>query len=224
MARILIVEDDKDVSSVVCQSLALEGHSVHAIGSGDEAEQHLLSKQYDLLILDWQLPRVSGLEILQHLRERGDNTRVLMLTGKDHVNDRACGLDSGADDYLIKPFNMAEVTARVKVLLRRGGTRDDGVLRIGKLTLNSLSLKVTSAGEDVRLAPREFALLEFLMRHPNENHSAESLLSSVWKDEDDVTVETVRTCIKRVRKKLGDNDVAAMLQTSPGCGYSLRTP
>jgi|ERR1700722_7158290 DNA-binding response OmpR family regulator len=223
MVRILVVEDDKDVTSVVCQSLGLEGHTVNAIHSGDSAADHLKSAQYALVILDWKLPKLSGLEILQQLRERGDNTPVLMLTGQHDIGSRAEGLDSGADDYLTKPFHMAELRARVKALLRRTSSKTETDLRIGTLTLDPLSFRVTNVGEEIRLAPREFALLEFLMRHPNQNHTAEALLTNVWKDQDDCTAETVRTCIKRLRVKLGGKQAATMLQTSPGQGYSIKS-
>jgi two-component system, OmpR family, response regulator len=222
MVKILVVEDDKDASSVVCQALGLDGHTVNAIDSGDIAVDHLMNTQYDLVILDWMLPKFSGLEILQGLRTRGDNTPVLMLTGQDDIDSRAEGLDTGADDYLTKPFHMAELCARVKALLRRTSSKAETNVRIGPLTLDPLSFKVTNAGEDIRLAPREFALMEFLMRHPNQNYTAEALLANVWQDQDDCTVDTVRTCIKRLRKKLGGKEAATMLQTSPGQGYSLK--
>jgi DNA-binding response OmpR family regulator len=224
MAKILVIEDDRDVIKVVKDSLVLEGHTVETIESGDKGSEHLKQNQYDLVVLDWMLPKLTGIEILKELRTSGNNTPVLMLTGQDVVDSRAEGLESGADDYLTKPFHVNELCARVRAILRRCANKGPDKLRLGTLELDPLSFTVTNAGEEIRLAPREFALLEFLMKNPNRAFSAEILLSKVWTDEDESNVESVRTCVKRLRKKLAETQAASMLQTDTGSGYKLALP
>ncbi len=221
MSKILLVEDDKDVISVVRDWLAMEQHLVDVVEDGKTALEQLAISEYDLVILDWGLPLVSGIEVLQQYRGRGGSTPILMLTGKGEVQEKAAGLDHGADDYLTKPFHMLELSARLRALLRRASGQTSNVLKIGPLELDHDTHHVVHGGEQVVLPPREFALLEFLMRHPNQVFSAEALLERVWHSDADIAPETVRACVKRLRKKLGMEAENSMIQTLHGVGYRL---
>ncbi|HEY9785855.1 MAG TPA: response regulator transcription factor [Candidatus Obscuribacterales bacterium] len=224
MAKILIVEDDLDLRSIVEDWLKHEHHTVECATKGDEALDLLKVYPYDLIILDWELPNLSGIEILKAFRGCGGRTPILMLTGKGELDNKETGLDTGADDYLTKPFHMKELSARIRALLRRPASAVENVLKVGDLTLNPKTYAVTKGGADIKLLPKEFALLEFFMRYPNQVFSAEALLDRVWRSESDVAPETVRTCIKRLRKKLNAESEDSIIQTLHGVGYKLYNP
>jgi DNA-binding response OmpR family regulator len=224
MPKILIVEDDLDLRSIVEDWLRHEHHLVETATKGDEAMELIGIYPYDVIILDWNLPVMSGIQILKKFRQDGGKTPVLMLTGQDLAENIETGLDSGADDYLTKPFHMKELSARIRALLRRPQTVTENVLRAGDLTLNPRTFAVTKSGADIRLLPKEFALLEFLMRHPNQVFSAEALLDRVWHSENDAAPETVRTCIKRLRRKIDGESENSLIQTLHGVGYKLNVP
>ncbi len=224
MPKILVVEDDLDLRSIVEDWLRHEHHLVETATKGDEAMELIGIYPYDVIILDWNLPVMSGIQILKKFRQDGGKTPVLMLTGQDLAENIETGLDSGADDYLTKPFHMKELSARIRALLRRPQTVTENVLRAGDLTLNPRTFAVTKSGADIRLLPKEFALLEFLMRHPNQVFSAEALLDRVWHSENDAAPETVRTCIKRLRRKIDGESENSLIQTLHGVGYKLNVP
>lgn len=224
MPKILVVEDDLDLRSIVEDWLRHEHHLVETATKGDEAMELIGIYPYDLIILDWNLPVMSGIQILKKFRQDGGKTPVLMLTGQDLTENIETGLDSGADDYLTKPFHMKELSARIRALLRRPQAVTDNVLRAGDLTLNPRTFAVTKDGADIRLLPKEFALLEFMMRHPNQVFSAEALLDRVWRSENDAAPETVRTCIKRLRRKIDGESENSLIQTLHGVGYKLHVP
>ncbi len=224
MPKILVVEDDLDLRSIVEDWLKHEHHLVEVASKGDEAMELIGIYPYDLIILDWQLPNMSGIEILKKYRQKGGKTPVLMLTGQDQTDHIETGLDSGADDYLTKPFHMKELSARIRALLRRPQTVTENVLRAGELCLNPRTFAVTKGGAEIRLLPKEFALLEFLMRHPNQVFSADALLDRVWRSENDAAPETVRTCIKRLRRKIDGESDDSLIQTLHGVGYKLHCP
>lgn len=224
MPKILVVEDDLDLRSIVEDWLRHEHHLVETATKGDEAMELIGIYPYDVIILDWNLPVMSGIQILKKFRQDGGKTPVLMLTGQDLAENIETGLDSGADDYLTKPFHMKELSARIRALLRRPQTVTENVLRAGDLTLNPRTFAVTKGGADIRLLPKEFALLEFLMRHPNQVFSAEALLDRVWHSENDAAPETVRTCIKRLRRKIDGESENSLIQTLHGVGYKLNVP
>ncbi|MBX9573152.1 MAG: response regulator transcription factor [Candidatus Obscuribacterales bacterium] len=219
MAKILIVEDNEDLANTVRTFLMFEHHTVEHLVDGQEASDHLRTFQYELIILDWSLPNLSGLDILKRFRSLGGTTPVLMLTGHDTVSEKEAGLDSGADDYLTKPFHMKELGARVRALLRRPAAVNSNVLEAGNITIDTAKYRVTVNGEPMTLVPREFQLLEFFMRHPNQVFSPEALLNRVWPSDSEATTEALRTALKRLRKKV-DPD-GNLLRTVHGVGYIL---
>lgn len=219
MAKICVIEDNADLANMVRTFLLFEHHTVETIGNGAEATDHLKTFEYDLIILDWELPEVSGIEILKQYRAKGGQSPVLMLTGKDDVQDKEAGLDGGADDYLTKPFHMKELGARVRSLLRRPPVVKETVLTARGISMDPTKYRVHKDGEVITLVPKEFQLLEFMMRHPNQVFSPEALLNRVWPSESDSTAEALRTTMKRLRKKV-DPD-GEILKTVHGVGYIL---
>lgn len=219
MAKILIVEDDLSIAKSISDWLVYEKHTIEHVDSGNEAWDRLRFYSYDLIILDWQLPEKSGLELLKDFRARGASSPVLMLTGKNHIDDKESGLESGADDYLTKPFDLREFSARIKALLRRPSTYT-AVLSAGDYRLDSGSCSLVRNGEKIKLMPKEFAVLEFLMRHPNQYFLPEHILNQVWPDESESSIDALRTCIKRLRQKIDDAGVSP-IQSSRGCGYKF---
>lgn len=219
MAKLLLVEDDNDLANMVRTFLLFEHHTVERIANGSEAADRLKSFEYDLIILDWTLPGMTGIELLKGYRERGGTTPILMLTGKNEISDKEQGLDNGVDDYLTKPFDMRELGARVRALLRRPPSLSGNILKTGALSLDPAKYRAHKNGEPLDLVPKEFQLLEFLMRHPNQVFTIEALLNRVWPSESEATEEALRTTIKRLRKKI-DPD-GEVLRNVRGVGYVL---
>lgn len=224
VAKILLVEDDIELSQSIEDWLTDEHHVVDVINSGAEVLNRLRFDQYDLLILDWQLPGMSGIEICKSFRGSGGNTPILMLTGKSEVSEKETGLDAGADDYLTKPFHPRELSARLRALLRRPKDFSQTVLKIGDIELDPASFSVTRDGEQVPLLPREFALLEFFMRHPDQVFSAEALLDRVWSADSEASPDTVRVHITKLRGKIDSPGKPSMIKTLHRLGYKLETP
>ena len=201
--------------------LTIEHHNIEVVGDGKEGLEKLQFYEYDVVILDWALPGMQGVEILKEFRNNGGVTPVLMLTGKDAVTDKEQGFDAGADDYLTKPFHMKELSARLRALLRRPQGYVGDVIEHGNLSLDRSNYAVVRNGEQIRLLPKEFALLEFLMRHPNQVFSADALLNRVWASESDATIDALTTCIKRLRKKVDVQGQQSIIRTIHGVGYKL---
>lgn len=214
--KILVVEDDVDLNESLVTWLRAERFVVEAAQDGNRALDFIYASAFDAVVLDWELPDMTGIDICREMRERGVNTPVLMLTGRTTTKDKITGLDSGADDYLTKPFQLEELSARLRSLLRRQ-YEPPPALVVGDLSLDTFGRVVSKGGQDVRLLPKEFDLLEFFMKHPNEVFSAEALVSRVWAN-DNVTTDAVTTCIKRLRKKLSNED---MIRTVHGVGYKF---
>ncbi len=221
MAKILIVEDDEQLADLIVQCLNRENHLVEHVNNGADALSQVKLYIFDLIILDWNLPEVTGLGILKEFRSRGGITPVLFLTGRRDLSDKLEGLDAGADDYLTKPFDSRELTSRIRALLRRPQVLVGDVLEVGMLRLDPKDFKVTLGDEDIKLVPKEFALLEFLMRHPGELFGVDKLLDSVWPCQSDSTREALTTCIKRLRKKLDGDSDTSMIRNVHGVGYGL---
>ena len=221
MAKILIVEDEPDLSDPVKAYLEHEHHLVEVVSDGQEAMERLRFYKYDVIILDWILPGMTGLEICKAFRASGGTTPVLMLTSRKQTQDKIAGLDSGADDYLTKPFEVGEVSARVRALLRRPTHVNATTLSAKNVVLQPGSFTVTRDGATVQLLPKEFALLEFLMRHPGQVFSAEALLDRVWSSESEASPETIRTYIKRLRQKIDTDGQPSLIATVHGVGYKL---
>jgi DNA-binding response OmpR family regulator len=225
--RVLVVEDEADLAAAVASGLRREGYAVDVAGDGEGALARLAVTEYDLVCLDLNLPDVDGLEICRRV-VAGETTafggpppRILMLTARGNVDDRIAGLDEGADDYLVKPFALGELRARVRALLRRETAGNGAVLRWDGIELDGARHEVTVAGQPVDLTPKEFALLRWFLLHPGEVHSAEHLLEHVWDEHADPFTNTVRVTLSNLRRKLSAAG-ATPIETLPGRGYRLR--
>jgi DNA-binding response OmpR family regulator len=221
MAKILIVEDEADLSEPVRAFLTHEHHLVEVVTDGNEAMERLRFYKYDVIILDWMLPGMHGVEVCKHFRASGGTTPILMLTSRRQTNDKITGLDAGADDYLTKPFEISEISARVRALLRRPQAVTSNVLKVRNIVLETSTFRVTRENQEISLLPKEFALLEFFMRHPNQVFSAEALLDRVWSSESEASPETIRTYIKRLRQKIDVKEEPSIISTVHGVGYKL---
>lgn len=221
MPKILIVEDDPTISRMVADWLSHQRFEVEMESTGRDAIHRLKTYQYDLVVLDLGLPDLEGFDVLDATRNAGNDVPVLILTGKRSVDDKERGLLSGADDYLTKPFDMREFNARVKALLRRPRQIVPAVLTFRGVELDTVKHSATRDGAALKLTPKEFALLEFLMRHPNQVFSAEALLDRVWRSDTEITEEAIVTCIRRLRKRIDENDAEFLIRTIYGVGYML---
>lgn len=227
MAKILLVEDDQDFSMMVKAGLEGERHVVDCAFDGDEAMHLLKSEEYDLVVLDWQLPKLSGIDVLKKLRQMGKSVSVIMLTGKSAIDHKEEGIDTGADDYLTKPFDMRELHARLRALLRRPGGAagvTGNCLVAGDLELDPVKYRVTRGGKDVHLTPKDFALLEFFLRNPDHVFSVQTILSRVWSYESDASPEGLRAAIRRIRKAVDitDDPTESIIENVARVGYRLR--
>jgi DNA-binding response OmpR family regulator len=224
MAKILLVEDDRELGCIISACLSFDHFTVEHVENGSEAVARLRTYQYDLVILDWGLPGMSGLNVCQNFRAAGGTTPILMLTARGDIVEKEQGLDSGADDYLTKPFDKRELTARIRALLRRAGDKlAANALSFDDLTLEPNNFRVTRAGVEVNLVAKEFALLELFMRHPGRLFSPEALISQVWMSDEASSPESIRQHIKNLRKKLDAKRGASVIQTVRGVGYKLDT-
>lgn len=220
MAKILYVEDDIDLAERVSTWLTeVEKHRVEHVENGNMALERLEAFKYELIILDVGLPDKSGIDVLREYRRKGGVTPVLILTGQDKVEQKIEGLDAGADDYLTKPFHVQELTARLRTLLRRPREYTGDTFAVGEVQIDTGNRSVKVAGNDVALKPREFLLLEFLMRHQNKVISPDDILQSVWSSDSDATSETIYTHIKNLRKKLSAVGADSFIRTVHGAGY-----
>lgn len=223
MAKILVVEDDKNISESVRDFLASENHVVELADDGNSALDLLDVYEFDLIVLDVNLPGLSGFEVCKRFRKNRGQTPIIMLTGKGEINDKMQGLDSGADDYLTKPFDMRELSARVRALLRRPRAVTGNLLTAHDLTLDTQNATVTRAGKSIRLLPREYAVLEFLLRHKNQVFSIESLLDRIWHTSSDSSPDAVRQAISRLRTKIDTDGQPSIITTVVGLGYTIES-
>ncbi|MBS2006407.1 MAG: response regulator transcription factor [Cyanobacteria bacterium SZAS TMP-1] len=222
MAKILYVDDDQDIAEKVQEWLSTEGHVVELASNGEDGLQMLGAFQYDVVLLDWNLPDMTGLEICGQYRRSGGGAWVIFLTGNSAIKYKEAGLDAGADDFVTKPFDIRELSARVRSALRRANTVFQAELKIGNLTLNtSKRTAQVDGGEELHLMPKEAAVLEFLMRHPNKVFGAKALLDAVWPSDSEVSEGTVRTFIKNMRRKLDAAGKPDLIKTVPSLGYTI---
>jgi DNA-binding response OmpR family regulator len=221
--RLLIVEDEPDLANAIARGLRRDGHAVDTALTAGDADIKLRSADYDLVCLDWSLPDGSGIGLCRDLVSgalptlEGERPRILMLTARDGVEDRVTGLDSGADDYLVKPFALAELSARVRALLRREG-QTEPVIEVGPLRLDPARFLVSRDGRPLDLTAKEFSLLHYFMAHAGHVLSQEHLLEHVWDEMADPMTNVVRVTVSNLRKKLGE---PPLITTVPGRGYRL---
>ena len=219
--RVLIVEDDVEIADVLRRSLRHEGYQVRTAGDGVEALDAAAEFIPDLVVLDLGLPRLDGIEVCRRLREEGD-VPILMLTARAETEDRVSGLDIGADDYLVKPFERLEFLARIRALMRRRPPRGSASLAVGDLRLNPDTREVRRASREIELTNREFELLEFLMRNERLVVSRERLLDEVWGYDPMAATNTIDVFISNLRRKLEAGGEPRLLHTIRGAGYVLR--
>lgn len=222
--RILVIEDEHKLASVLKRGLQEYGYAVDVAYDGEEGLAVAELEPYDLVILDVMLPKLDGLAVCRQLRARRKNAPILMLTARDAVDDRVAGLDSGADDYLVKPFAFRELLARVRALLRRDGLSKDSVLRVADLEVDTVSHEVRRAGKPVDLTSKEYAILEYFVRNPNRVLTRTQIAEHVW-DYDFVSMSNViDVYVGYLRRKLGDDREPRLLRTIRGTGYQLKVP
>jgi two-component system, OmpR family, phosphate regulon response regulator PhoB len=223
-ARILIVDDEEELILLIRYNLEAEGYAVEAVTHGDEADLRLREETFDLVLLDWMLPEVSGIELCRRIRARPQTASlpIIMLTARGEEAERVRGLATGADDYVVKPFSVPELMARIKAILRRG--RPDLAatnLAEGDLELDRQTHRVRRAGHDIHLGPLEFRLLEFLMQAPGRVHSREQLLNAVWGHDVYVDERTVDVHVGRLRKAINVGNRTDPIRTVRGAGYAF---
>jgi two-component system phosphate regulon response regulator PhoB len=221
---VLVVEDEDALATLLHYNLDKEGYVVGVAGDGEEALTMASERAPDLVILDWMLPKVSGIEVCRRLRGRSEtrNVPIIMLTARGEESDRIRGLDTGADDYVVKPFSMIELTARVRAVLRRirPGLADDRIT-VGDIVIDRVAHRVKRQGKEVHLGPTEFRLLDYLMQHPGRVFSREQLLDAVWGSDVYVEARTVDVHIGRLRKALNGDVDDDPIRTVRSAGYSL---
>ncbi len=222
--RVLVVEDEKRLQSYVKRGLRNAGYAVDAADDGEEGQWLAESNDYDVIVLDLMIPRRDGLTVLRNLRSQGKKTHILILTARDSIDDRVRGLQQGADDYLVKPFDLLELLARVQALARR--TYGDKIprLEIGDITIDTASRTVVHQGREVDLRPREYALLEYLAHRHGEVVSRTEIEEHIYDDQVDAMSNVVDSSICILRKKLGRSGEPSIIQTRRGMGYILQDP
>ena len=220
--RILVVEDEPGVAHFIRQGLTEAGHAIDVARDGQEGLDYALAAEYDVMVVDIMLPRMNGLDLLREVRRRGIKTPVLLLTARDAIDDRVKGLDAGADDYLVKPFAFPELLARIRALLRRPPLQTDSVLRLGDLEMDVATRKVSRGGKPIELTPREFSLLEFLMRHPNQVLTRTQIAEHVWNFDFYSDSNVVDVYIGYLRRKIDRGFAYPLIHTVRGVGYSLK--
>jgi DNA-binding response OmpR family regulator len=225
--RVLVVEDEHDLANALAEGIRRDGYAVDTAFDGGEALEKLASTPYDIVCLDLNLPDMDGLAVCRAIRADGarvdetDPPRVLMLTARDALSDRVAGLDQGADDFMVKPFALAELLARMRALSRRRARTSGALIEVGPLALDGARRTATASGRDLGLTAREFALLRYFMLHPGEVLPAERLLDHVWDENIDPFTNTVRVTISKLRRKLADAGSPDMIETIVGSGYRL---
>ena len=221
---IIVAEDEDALSTLLTYNLEKEGYEVGMAIDGDEALVMISERMPDLLVCDWMMPKVSGIEVCRRLRSQSNtrNLPIVMLTARSEESDRIRGLDTGADDYIVKPFSMIELVARIRAVLRRirPGLSEDRVT-FGELSVDRLSHRVQRSGRDIHLGPTEYKLLDYLMQHPRRVFSREQLLDAVWGNDVYVEARTVDVHIGRLRKALNSDETFDPIRTVRSAGYSL---
>ena len=220
--RVLVVEDDRKTAAFIQKALKAEGFVVDVLRDGDEGLRALLTTPFDAAVLDIMVPGRDGLGIVRQLREQGNATPVLLLSARGEVNERVEGLDAGADDYLPKPFALAELTARLRAILRRGGETKSNVLRLGDLQLDVVRRTAARRGRNIELSNREFHLLEYLMRSSGRICTRMMIIEKVWGYDFDPGSNVIDVYIRKLREKVDGEGEPKLLHTVRGAGYTMR--
>lgn len=221
--RLLVIEDERKIARVITESLKREKYAVDAAYDGEEGFNLADSQPYDLLIVDRMLPGLEGMEIVKKLRENGRSMPILFLTALSTTEDKTLGLDVGADDYLTKPFAIDELLARVRALLRRPPIQQPDILKIDDLKIDKQQQTVIRAGKIINLTSKEYALLEYLMQHPNQILSKETLIDHVWDFDADILPNNVEAYIKNLRQKIDKPFKKQLIKTVRGFGYRIES-
>lgn len=220
--RVLVVEDEAKIARFLSRGLTEAGYAVDIARNGAEALSYATSAPYDIIVLDLLLPKIDGITVCRRLRESDLSASILILTARDSVDDRVAGLDAGADDYLVKPFAFAELLARIRALLRRPRGTDQNLLRVGDLEMDVVSRRVARAGSPIELAPKEYALLEYMMRNRCQVLSRTQILEHVWNYDFYAGSNIVDVYIRYLRKKIDEgHDDKKLIKTIRGVGYTL---
>lgn len=221
--RLLIAEDEKDLADALCVLFEKNQFSVDAVGDGFSAYEYASSGEYDAIILDIMMPKLNGIDVLKRLREDGISTPVMMLTAKGQKDDRILGFNSGADDYLPKPFDPDELIARVRALLRRSSAYTPDILRFGDITLDTGDGTLRCSDRSVKLSAREYQLMELFMRSPHTVISADRIMERIWGWDSDAETSVVWVHISNLRKKLSSIGSSVSIRANRGLGYALET-
>lgn len=221
--RILVAEDERDLNRIIAQKLTAEGYGVDTCYDGQEALDYIDAADYDAVILDIMMPKANGLEVLLRMRAKDNRTPVLFLTARDAVFDRVLGLDSGANDYLVKPFAFDELMARLRVLTRESGGHTTNVFTAGDLSMDVTSHTVTRDGREIVLSAKEFAILEYLLRNKGAVLSREKIESHIWNFDYEGGSNVVDVYIRYLRKKIDDGFAPKLIHTIRGVGYTIKT-
>jgi len=220
--KILLAEDEVDLNNVVTRYLKKNGYSIDSVLDGEEALDYLEYGEYDLVILDIMMPKVDGFEVIKKLRDKGNHTSVLMLTARDSADDKVKGLDLGADDYIVKPFDFNELLARIRAVVRRKYGNSSNKLVIGDLILDTSEKSVTRAGKQIELTGKEYEVLEYLMQSKNRILSREQIKEHVWDFDYEGDSNIIDVLIKNIRKKIDVEAGKQIIYTKRGLGYVIK--
>jgi DNA-binding response OmpR family regulator len=221
--RVLVVEDERRLASIIKRGLIEEGYAVDAVYDGEEAQYMAETTNYDVIVLDIMLPKKDGIAVCKDLRAKKINTPILMLTARDSVEDRVKGLDSGADDYVIKPFAFSELLARIRALLRRESLSKTPKIQVGDLLLDTLTREAWRGERKIDLTTKEYSILEYFMSHPNMVITRTMLEENAWDYEYDSMSNIIDVYIRRLRRKIDRDSEDSLIQTVRGAGYRLKT-
>lgn len=222
MAKILVVEDDESLVLELKEILSQEGHVIDVVNDGRSALESLKNFTYELLIFDVNIPEINGVQLCTKFRADGGITPVLMLTGLSSDSDKETGLDSGADDYLTKPFSSRELQARIRALLRRSPVAPSNALKYRDLVVDTTTKSVKRGEKDIKLWPKEYDVLVYLLKHINHVFDADALLNRVWPMEAETSPEAIRQCVKRLREKIDIDGEPSIISTVKGFGYTIK--
>ncbi len=220
--RILLAEDERDLNRIITKKLTTEGYSVDSCFDGQEAIDILSYTDYDAVVLDIMMPKADGFAVLQALRKAGKTTPVLFLTARDSISDRVKGLDSGANDYLVKPFSFEELTARIRAMIRTSHGSAQNELAVGDLVMDCASKRVTRGGQEITLSAKEYALLEYMMHNPGIILSREQIEDHIWNYDYEGGTNVVDVYISYLRRKIDSGHEQKLIHTVRGRGYVLR--